>query len=79
MLAITYKKITKIKVAEWGTPKNIFFLKYLLVATTAPDTVQDRIKMQFGRMNQRPFIYNATILQRLIDSIILLAVVRPIG
>jgi hypothetical protein len=22
MLAITYKKITKIKVAEWGTPKK---------------------------------------------------------
>ena len=27
MLAITYKKITKIKAAEWGTPKKkIFFL-----------------------------------------------------
>jgi hypothetical protein len=24
MLAITYTKITKIKVAEWGTPKEIF-------------------------------------------------------
>jgi hypothetical protein len=24
MLAITYKKITKIKAAEWGTPKKIF-------------------------------------------------------
>jgi hypothetical protein len=23
MLAITYKKITKIKVAKWGTPKKI--------------------------------------------------------
>ena len=27
MLAITYSKITKIKVAEWGTPKKCFFLK----------------------------------------------------
>jgi hypothetical protein len=24
MLAITYMKITKIRVAEWGTPKKIF-------------------------------------------------------
>jgi hypothetical protein len=31
MLAITYKKITKIKVAEWGTPK-----KYLKKITTKP-------------------------------------------
>jgi hypothetical protein len=29
MLAITYKKITKIKVAEWGTPKK--YLKKLLL------------------------------------------------
>jgi hypothetical protein len=28
MLAITYKKITKIKVAEWGTPKK--YLKKML-------------------------------------------------
>ncbi len=26
MLAITYKKITKIKVAEWGTPKKLNLL-----------------------------------------------------
>jgi hypothetical protein len=28
MLAITYKKITKIKVAEWGTPKK-YLKKYI--------------------------------------------------
>jgi hypothetical protein len=28
MLAITYKKITKIKVAEWGTPKK--YLKKII-------------------------------------------------
>jgi hypothetical protein len=28
MLAITYKKITKIKVAEWGTPKKYLKKKY---------------------------------------------------
>ncbi len=27
MLAITYKKITKIKVAEWGTPKKLYLKK----------------------------------------------------
>jgi hypothetical protein len=38
MLAITYNKITEIKVAKWGTPKKIFLKKgidsVLLLALT---------------------------------------------
>ena len=36
MLAITYKKITKIKVAEWGTPKKKNFKKKLKQLSDEP-------------------------------------------
>jgi hypothetical protein len=34
MLAITYKKVTKIKIAEWGTPKK--YLKKILFVGNQP-------------------------------------------
>ncbi len=35
MLAITYTKITKIKVAEWGTPKKYLIKKKLTVGISS--------------------------------------------
>jgi hypothetical protein len=41
MLAITYTKITKIKVAEWGTPKKYYIKKGIVfIAGFEPITFQ---------------------------------------